>query len=742
MSLLFLDITSASRRLQGLVALAMVLSTALMLEGQTLIDLKSQGRNVDFSGAIATKPARVGVVLPATCSIGELFFKSDAQPGANLYACTATNVWTVQSVASAPSLPETTNLLKGDGSGNGAPANPGVDYYAPGTVISSTDLPPDIALTDAQNTFSDAGNQFLGNYDVACDASAVASSNVLVKIDTATGKCAALDAADTAAPAWGLLVSGHGTANGRVRYRGIGSCIADAGGITQYHYVINGTGTGGTCKDGGTTRPAPGVAIVGIATTSAVAGATASVRMNIDANPATSATLPSNVVLSDAPNTFSSTGNQFLGNYDVACDASAVASSNVLVKIDTATGKCAALDATDTAAPAWGLLVSGHGTANGRVRYRGIGSCIADGGGITQYHYVINGTGTGGTCKDGGTTRPAPGVAIVGIATTSAAAGATASVRMNIDANPATSATLSSNVVLNDAPNTFSNAGNQFLGRYDIPCDATSVVADGLLVKIDATTGKCTTLATADTAVPAWGLLISGSTTANGRVRFRGVGSCKADTAITAGHWIVNGTTTAGACKDGGASRPAFGTAIVGIATASAAAGDSASVDLNIQQNAAGGGGASMPRVSVYTTGGTSTACTAPTCFDMPGDNAYHAITWNAERYDTADMHDTAVNPTRLVARSDGLYIANCGVFWYSSWSAITAVRITKNGVAGFGQAFHNGGIAYDQFNAIGQIPMVAGDYVECEARQNSGVNRPIADGDGGTMFQLVKVSN
>jgi len=50
--------------------------------------------NWDASGAFTTKPAKSGTSLPATCGVGEMFFKTNATPGANLYLCTSTNTWT------------------------------------------------------------------------------------------------------------------------------------------------------------------------------------------------------------------------------------------------------------------------------------------------------------------------------------------------------------------------------------------------------------------------------------------------------------------------------------------------------------------------------------------------------------------------------------------------------------------------------------------------------------------------
>lgn len=70
-------------------------SLASLAAGQTQVDLRTQSKNVDFSGASSTRPSKTGTVLPAVCSTGETFFKSNASAGQNLYLCTAPNTWTV-----------------------------------------------------------------------------------------------------------------------------------------------------------------------------------------------------------------------------------------------------------------------------------------------------------------------------------------------------------------------------------------------------------------------------------------------------------------------------------------------------------------------------------------------------------------------------------------------------------------------------------------------------------------------
>src|SRR4051812_47640732 len=64
---------------------------------QTHLDLRTQTKSVDFSGATATKPFRSGPTLPTTCSVGEMFFLTTAVSGPNSFGCSAANSWTSQS---------------------------------------------------------------------------------------------------------------------------------------------------------------------------------------------------------------------------------------------------------------------------------------------------------------------------------------------------------------------------------------------------------------------------------------------------------------------------------------------------------------------------------------------------------------------------------------------------------------------------------------------------------------------
>jgi hypothetical protein len=65
--------------------------------GQTLVDLRTQSKSVNFSGANSTQPFQSGAVLPAVCVVDQAFFQTNAPAGLNLYGCTAVNSWTLLS---------------------------------------------------------------------------------------------------------------------------------------------------------------------------------------------------------------------------------------------------------------------------------------------------------------------------------------------------------------------------------------------------------------------------------------------------------------------------------------------------------------------------------------------------------------------------------------------------------------------------------------------------------------------
>jgi hypothetical protein len=64
--------------------------------GQTSVDLRTQSKTVDFGAAPSTRPFTTGTAQPATCAVGDMFYKTSAPAGQNVYGCTATNIWTLE----------------------------------------------------------------------------------------------------------------------------------------------------------------------------------------------------------------------------------------------------------------------------------------------------------------------------------------------------------------------------------------------------------------------------------------------------------------------------------------------------------------------------------------------------------------------------------------------------------------------------------------------------------------------
>jgi len=107
----------------------------------TQVDLRSQAKGVDFSRAVATKPFKTGITLPATCNVGDSYFKSDAAPGQNLYGCATANTWTVESGGGLPSVTGNADHLLGT---NGTLAS----WMALGGDVAGS--PPSLQVTGLQ----------------------------------------------------------------------------------------------------------------------------------------------------------------------------------------------------------------------------------------------------------------------------------------------------------------------------------------------------------------------------------------------------------------------------------------------------------------------------------------------------------------------------------------------------------------------------------------------------------------
>lgn len=127
-------------------------------------------------------------------------------------------------------------------------------------------------------------------------------------------------------------------------------------------------------------------------------------------------------------------------------------------------------------------------------------------------------------------------------------------------------------------------------------------------------------------------------------------------------------------------------------------------------------------------------AITAPKLAVVTGARVFHnttqsiadatnvAVAFNSERYDTATIHDTAVNNTRLTAPAAGIYQINAHVEFAASATGVRAASLRLNGatlIAGQLIPAPAAGTAFITLTT--QYLLAATDYVEVIVNQSSG---------------------
>jgi hypothetical protein len=123
-----------------LIAVAAGLWAPAAMGQTTLIDLRTQGKSVDFSQSSSTKPIKTGAVVPATCSSGELFLDLSAPAGSNLRVCVSANTWAQISGGGLPALGSAHQLLGVKTAGDGLEYKGlGVGLYGSGGVVQVDD---------------------------------------------------------------------------------------------------------------------------------------------------------------------------------------------------------------------------------------------------------------------------------------------------------------------------------------------------------------------------------------------------------------------------------------------------------------------------------------------------------------------------------------------------------------------------------------------------------------------------
>jgi hypothetical protein len=105
-----------------------------------------------------------------------------------------------------------------------------------------------------------------------------------------------------------------------------------------------------------------------------------------------------------------------------------------------------------------------------------------------------------------------------------------------------------------------------------------------------------------------------------------------------------------------------------------------------------------------------------------PGE--WTSLTFNSERWDTANLHETATNSGRLKAPVAGKYYIFANITWESPiGSGLWGLRLQLNGKTVIAeQTLPNTAAPFSISMSVGTVfALAAGDYVEAQVFQNSG---------------------
>jgi len=105
-----------------------------------------------------------------------------------------------------------------------------------------------------------------------------------------------------------------------------------------------------------------------------------------------------------------------------------------------------------------------------------------------------------------------------------------------------------------------------------------------------------------------------------------------------------------------------------------------------------------------------------------PGE--WTSLTFNSERWDTANLHETATNSGRLKAPVAGKYYIFANITWESPiGSGLWGLRLQLNGKTVIAeQTLPNTGASFRISMSVGTLyALAAGDYLEAQVFQNNG---------------------
>ena len=129
-------------------------------------------------------------------------------------------------------------------------------------------------------------------------------------------------------------------------------------------------------------------------------------------------------------------------------------------------------------------------------------------------------------------------------------------------------------------------------------------------------------------------------------------------------------------------------------------------------------------------------------------NNTLTLVPFGAESYDTASMHSTSSNTSRIIVPVAGNYhiIAQCGWAFNATGRRTITVRKNAAGVSGGGtqvmiNTLNGSANSGTQFQVTDDLELLANDYLEMFALQQSTVTLDVASGETNT-FMVVRLND
>lgn len=125
-------------------------------------------------------------------------------------------------------------------------------------------------------------------------------------------------------------------------------------------------------------------------------------------------------------------------------------------------------------------------------------------------------------------------------------------------------------------------------------------------------------------------------------------------------------------------------------------------------------------------------------------NNTATAALWDAEFYDTDNMHSTSLNTSRITIPTGkgGKYLLTNSILWSNNGTGAREQTILKNGSQlGWDEIMPvNSSASYTATSGARVVDLVAGDYIELFVKQNTGISLGMLGGATASVFQVSKI--